>query len=177
MTQAITNLNINRNLLSQAQFYFSIERLPYVTFFGQQAYLPGVAIPSVPQHTPFTKIKRHGDHIEWESFKIEFKVDEDLMNWEELFNWIKGIGSPNDFSEFEAMKKNSSSISTKGSVYSDSTLTILNSNNIPSLKIEFVDIIPTRISGLQFVTNSPGLEYLSCTAEFDYTSYKITRIL
>lgn len=177
MTQRITNQSINRNLLAPTQFYFSVERLPYVTFFGQSAVLPGISIPSVAVGTPFTKIQRTGDHIAWDPFIVTFKVDEDLRNWQEIFNWMIGIGFPEKFEQYSELLNNTgSSISPKGSPYSDGNILITNSNNVDTMRIEFQDIHPVKLSGLQFETTAQGVDYITATAEFEYTLYKVSRI-
>jgi len=168
---------INQNLLPSAQFNFSINRLPNTTYFGQGINIPGMSLPEVPVGTPFTKIKVPGDSIDWDPLKVEFKVDEDFRNWQELYNWMVGLGFPKNFDQYKDLKEDGTvSINPKGSVYSDGNITILDSSNNPNIRIGFQNLFITGLSGLQFETTQTGIDYINAEATFGYTLFEIERL-
>ena len=57
-------------------------------------------------------------------------------------------------------------------VLSDATLVVLNSHNNKSKEIEFKDIFPTALSGLQFDTAS-DVEYITAEVTFKYSYFEI----
>jgi len=177
MTSGIANTNINHNLLAATHFHFAIERLPYVNYFGQQINLPDINLPSVGVKTPFTTVHRAGDNIEFTPLKVQFSVDEDFRNWEEIYNWMVGLGFPRSTTQYqELLRTRTSSIDPKGSIYSNGNIVLLNSDNNPFLRIDFVDLVPTGLTGLQFDTTAQNNAYLTSTASFAYTLYYISRL-
>lgn len=177
MTASIINNNINRNLLGQQNFHFNIARLPYTTFFGQSANIPGISLPRVSTGTPFTKLQNPGDHITWNDFEVKFTVDEDLRNWQEIFNWMNGLGFPDNFDQYKSLKEDTTtSLFKRGSVFSDGTLTIINSVNIPVIEVKFKDLFPVGLSEIRLETTTPGVEYIQATATFSYLLYTLNRL-
>ena len=50
--------------------------------------------------TPLINIPLPGEHMKFDELEIVFKVDDDLTNWLELFNWIIALGKPDSFNEY-----------------------------------------------------------------------------
>jgi hypothetical protein len=95
----------NRNFLLHDKFNFQIARLPSVNFFVQDVVLPGVSIPDADTPSPLTKINNAGDHLIFEPLIVQFKIDEDMRNWYEIFNWMQGIGFPENFNQYADLKE------------------------------------------------------------------------
>ncbi len=179
---------------SPVQFRFKIAKLPQVEFFIQTVNLPGISIGEATVPTPLYDYPVPGDEISFQSLDISFLVDENLNNYKELHDWISGLGfgkSHDDFADLQATAADRFPGSTKGSlvagveipaplseggIYSDATLTILNSKNIAKTEVRFQNVFPTSIGSLSYDVQASDIDYLKATASFDYLNYDIVQI-
>ncbi len=88
----------NRNYLSPGGFKFLLDRAPKVSFLCKTASIPEISIGVVERPTPFVRIPQEGN-IQYGTLSLDFLVDEDLNNYLEIHNWIRGMGVPEDFEE------------------------------------------------------------------------------
>ena len=178
---------------SPTQFRFGIHQLPKVEFFTVEANLPGVSVPSTTLATPFTDISIMGEKTEFEALTITFIVDEYLENYISLHNWLTGIGFPKSRSQFSKFRDVTSNTpdTQKGvstdigdvkqstpdkAMYSDAFLMVLSNKNNPIVEINFHNIYPTSLSGLDFTQTATDVEYMTASAEFAYQIYEITTL-
>ena len=166
----------NLNPLSPTGFTLSITKLPEVSFFCQQANIPSVELASMEMPTPFSTIGVPGDQIHFGDLTVNFLVDEDLKNYKAVYNWLIGLGFPEDYLQYQNLVAKDPTIQANkfgGMVnnYSDGTLGILGSNNTPVQSILFRDLHPTSISSLIFQSTLTDVQYLTGTATFRYTYY------
>ena len=178
---------------SPTQFRFGIHQLPKVEFFTVSANLPGVSVPSTTLATPFTDISIMGEKTEFENLSISFIVDEYLENYISLHDWLTGIGFPKSRSQFSTFRDTTSKTpdSQKGvstdignvkqstpdkAMYSDAFLMVLSNKNNPIVEINFHNIYPTSLSGLDFTQTATDVEYMTASAEFEYQIYEITTL-
>ena len=91
----------NRNFLSPTGFRFSLRRSPKVAFFCNQANIPAMTLGVTEQATYLKNIPVPGDKIEFGDLTLRFLVDEDLKNYMEIQNWIRGLGYPDSLNEFD----------------------------------------------------------------------------
>ena len=89
----------NRNFLSPTGFKLVLNRAPKVTFFANSANIPGITLGEATQPTYLKDIPTPGDKIVFDDFNIRFMVDEDLKNYMEIQNWIRGFGFPKSLQE------------------------------------------------------------------------------
>lgn len=162
----------NINLLSSLGFKFSVQKLPHVSWFVQEASIPAVTMNEVVQPNPFGYAYLPGDKIEYDILNIIFKVDEELNTWVELQNWMTGIGSPRGFEEYANNIRNNG----QSAIVSDATLTILNSVKNPKFEVLFKDLFPTSIGELRFSSTNSDVEYVTINATFRYLNYEFRRI-
>ena len=163
------NYPTNTNFLSPIGFKFTCTAVPNVEFFCQSANVPGVSLSAVEVPTPFKPHYVAGDRLEYEELTIRIMVDEDMKNWFEIYNWIKGLTAPDDFTQYAEQEKKG--LSTSG------VLTILTSSNTVNLEFHFEGMFPMSITGLQFDIGATDLTYLTADISFRYNSYKIKNIL
>ena len=90
---SITDLK-SRNFQSPLTFDFRIDRLTEFNFFVQKLTIPSLNIAPVTSGTPFVNIPYPGDHMNFGELSVEFKVDEGMRNWFEIFSWMQGIAFP-----------------------------------------------------------------------------------
>ena len=176
---------------SPTQFKFGIHQLPKVEFFTLSANVPGISAGVATQPTPFKDIPIVGDKLTYENLSITFQVDEYLENYVSLHNWMKGIGFPTDRQEFRTYRDVTSntpaggkepSIDLVGSatpdraLYSDAYLMALSNKNNPIVEVNFQNIFPISLGGLDFTQNVTDVEYVTATADFAYQIYEINTL-
>ena len=170
----------NRNFLSPTGFKFALERSPGVAFFCNEANIPTMDLGISEQPTYLRNIPTPGDKIQFGDLSIRFLVDEDLSNYMEIQNWIRGLGFPESTDEFKDLDRegkltDSMKYSRRGyQVYSDATLQILSSNLIPKFQVKFKDLWPQSLSTMTFDATDTDIEYFTADASFKYTIYDIT---
>lgn len=164
----------NTNFLQADGFQIIIKKCPTVTFFCQELVIPGFMNPAPEQPNPNIRIPHTGDHIIYDDLQIEFKLDEDLKNYLEIYNWINGTGYPDDHSQYKELADKPRY--TNEGIYSD--ISIILTTNIKNYNVEFLfrDAFPVGLSGFSLSTTSQGVQFLSTTATFKYIKYDITSL-
>jgi hypothetical protein len=167
----------NTQFLSPLGFNFSIKKLPNTNYFVQAVNVPTVQMGDAVMPTPFVNIPTIGDRMAFAEFQLSFKVDEDMTNYIELFDWMVQLGFPEDFAQAKNIYQKQRSVDfLADGPYSDATVTILNSAMQPNLEVQFEDCYPTALSDLQFSTTSPSVDYIECQATFRYKLFRILRL-
>lgn len=167
----------NRNFLSPTGFKFSLTRTPKVAFFCNQANIPDLNL-GVTEQPSYTKmLPTPGDIIEFGDLSLRFLVDENLENYMEIQNWIRGLGFPEELKQFDNLEKSGTVQGnyTKDSqnIYSDGTLQVLTSSQIPNFQIRFQDLFPYSLSTMTFDATNTDIQYFTADVSFKYTIYNI----
>jgi hypothetical protein len=167
----------NRNFLSPIGFKFVLNRAPKVSFFSNSANIPSLMLGVANQPTYLKDIPQPGDKIDFEDFTLRFLVDENLENYMQIQNWIRGLGFPDSLTEIYDLQKNNPNLEKQDksmlSIYSDATLEILTSSSNPNFKIKFRNMFPYNLTTLQFDATDTDIEYLTAEVSFKYTIYDI----
>jgi hypothetical protein len=164
----------NKSFLSPLGFNFAIKKLPTTNFFLTRANIPGFSVGVVEAPNPFVKLPIPGDKVQFNELQVTFKVDEDMKNYLEIFNWIMGLGFPDNYGQY-ANIKGKEKTSGEG-IYSDATLTILTSAMNPNMEFTFRNAFPFSLTDLDFNTTSTDVEYLEATVSFRYELFTINTI-
>ena len=168
----------NRNFLAPTGFKFALKRSPGVAFFCNEANIPDLNLGIAVQPTYLKDIDRPGDKIQFGDLTIRFLVDEDLTNFMEIQNWIRGLGFPESLDEFSDLEKEAVMPSNFGNkerdIFSDGTLQILSSNLVPSFQVVFNDLFPYTLSTVTFDATDTDIEYFTADVSFKYTIYNLT---
>ena len=170
----------NRNFLSPVGFKFALKRSPKVAFFCNEANIPDITLGVAEQPSYLRDIPTPGDKIQFGDLNLRFLVDEDLGNFVEIQNWIRGLGYPESLKEFDDLQKQDYLYGTKpwdqkgDDIYSDGTLQILSSNLVPQFNIVFRDLWPYSLTTLSFDATDTDIEYFTADVSFKYTIYTIT---
>ena len=169
----------NRNFLSPVGFKFGLKRSPGVAFFCNQANIPSLDLGIAVQPSYLKDIDVPGDKIQFGDLNLRFLVDEDLVNYMELQNWIRGLGFPDSMKEFNDLEKESilgmQKFGQEGdNIYSDGTLQILSSNLVPKFQVVFNDMFPYSLSTVSFDATDTDIEYFTAEVSFKYTIYNLT---
>ncbi len=168
----------NRNFLAPTGFKFSLKRSPGVAFFCNQANIPSLDLGIAIQPTYLKDIDVPGDKIQFGDLTLRFLVDEDLVNYMEIQNWIRGLGYPESVQEFDELEKEAVLPVNFGragdNIYSDGTLQILSSNLVAKFNVNFKDMFPYSLSTITFDATDTDIEYFTADVSFKYTIYNLT---
>lgn len=175
---AISNLPANKNFLSPLGFRFLIHKTPGVNYFVQSANVPNVQLGTVATPSPFVTIPYPGDHLEYGELIITFRVDEDLVNYKELYDWMVQLGFPDSFDQYNSQSNTNitSSANAPKKVFSDVSLIVLSSAMSPVMEFIFKDAFPVSISDLYFDTRNTQVAYMDVQAVFRYRSFSMTPV-
>tara|TARA_Y100001938_G_scaffold143664_1_gene216828 strand:+ start:738 stop:1283 length:546 start_codon:yes stop_codon:yes gene_type:complete len=168
----------NRNYLSPVGFKFVITKVPKADFFSNSASIPGINLGFALQPTYLKDIAVAGDKLTYEDFTLSFFVDENLENYLEVHNWLRGLGYPESIQEHIDLKKND--IYTPDPLgnnplneYSDASLFIYNSSFNQIAKVHFKDVFPVSLSTINFDATAGDIDYVTAEATFKYSIYDI----
>ena len=160
------------NFLSPINFKFSISRAPNVNFFIQKVNIPGLSLADIDVNNPLLRVPYPGEHLMYDELQITFKIDENLQNYLEIFNWIKSIGKQ-DYNLYKTINSQPT-YSGKG-IRSDISLQVLTSKRNPNYEIIYQEAFPVQLSSLDFDASNEDISFLEATALFRYTSYDINK--
>ena len=171
----------NRNFLAPVGFRFNLKRSPGTAFFCNQANIPDLNLGVTEQPNYLRQIPTPGDMIDFGDLNIRFMVDEDLKNFMEIQNWIRGLGFPETVQEFRDLESSGTVprrdyVQSGQDIYSDGTLQILSSNYVSKFNVNFKDLFPVSLTTLTFDATDTDIEYFTADVTFKYTSYNLTNL-
>ena len=172
----------NRNYMSPLGFKLILTKTPKVDFLCQSANIPQISMGTAIQPTYLKDIAVPGDKVLYDDLRVRFLVDEQMENYLSIYNWMTGLGYPENAGQFRQLKKDD--LRTDASVsddadpryfeFSDATLQILSSNYKPSVLVNFKDAFPTTLSTLDFDVSTRDYAYFTAEVSFKYTIFTIT---
>jgi hypothetical protein len=161
------------NPLSPNGFNFSISKVPNVTFFCQQASLPGITLGDPSFSTPFSTQPLPGDTLSYEPLTVQFLIDEQMLNYNIIYNWIISLGFPESYSQYTTLLSGDTvQYDELAKNYSDGVLQILDSNNNPIRTVTFYDVFPTSLETLTFASTNNDVSYMVGSATFKFGHYR-----
>ena len=170
----------NRNFLAPVGFKFTLDRAKSVSFFCNQANIPDITLGVAEQPTWLKDIPVPGDKIQFGDLNLRFLVDEDLKNYMEIQNWIRGLGYPESTQQFDKLEKEGATVLPRqykqmgDQIYSDGTLQILSSNMVAKFNVNFKELWPYTLTTLNFDATDTDIEYFTADVAFKYTMYNLT---
>lgn len=156
----------NLNYFIPTGFKFVIDKIPHVNFFCQSTNLPGLSAGQFLQVTPLRDMPIAGDKVQMNELRVRFIIDEELQNWLEVYNWIKGITFPEDLEQYNSEE-----------TYSDGFLTILTSNKNVQYVAKFTNLFPVDLTDIEMSSDVADAEVVAADATFAYTTYNVERII
>lgn len=160
----IDNQPINQSFLSPLGFKLQIKKTPHVNYFVQKVTIPSVSLGTADVDSPFTKIPFPGTKLTFGNLQVTFKVDEDMSNYLEIYNWLRDVGFPDNFAQYSNIA--GQSITSGAGVFSDITLITLSSAMNPNKEITFFDCFPVDLSSIDLDSTSADVEYVTATVTF-----------
>ena len=164
----------NKNFLSPLDFRLVIQRLPHVNYFCTNASIPEISMGQVDNITnPFIKMPVPGEKLTFGQLNLRFRIDEDMKNFQEIYNWMIGLGFPDNFNQRAALDR---STTNTGLIYSDASLIVVTNQYKPNIDVKFIDMYPVSLSSVDFNVEQTSIEYLSADVTFAYRKYQLTPI-
>jgi hypothetical protein len=158
------------NYFSPLEFVVTVKRLPNVQFFTQRATIPSVTKQPIDKPTPFKVLYETGDVVTYSELNLSFIVDEQMNNYIEVFNWIKGLTFPENFDQFKNLAE------SEDGLRSDISVIVKNSNKNPSIVIDYYDCFPISLSEVLLDTTQSDIIYPEATVTFQYNYFSISQI-
>lgn len=153
----------NRNFLAPSGFQMSLELFPGVDFFCQRASIPDISVGFTDAPTPFRSVPiASAGGIRYGDLRLKFIIDEDLHNYQTIFDWIEKNNLAREYSE--------------GSIeYSKGELLILNSNLRANRIVYFHDLFPIDLTGVEFDVADQDVDYLTADVTFKFREFIFNR--
>lgn len=158
-----------QNWLSPLDFQFSLSRIKHVAYSVKSANIPGISISPIAIPTPIKPINFYGTSMEFNDLQITFIVDENMTNWNEIYQWMKGLAPSPNFNDTITMKK------SKDKFYSDATLTIMNSTKNPNITFTFYNLTPITLNDIQLNSADSDVVYATCDITFKYDYFEMKK--
>ena len=154
----------NRNFLNPIGYLLKLEKFEGVDFFCQAANVPDVSMPTTEVASPFRNLPIiPGGGVTFGDFVVRFIVDEDLVNYNAIYKWIRDNGNADE------MKRTT----PEADIYTNGQLHIVTSAYNPAFVIDFVDLFPVSLSNLQFDATISDVEYLTAEVTFKHQQFSI----
>ena len=168
----------NQNFLSPVGFKFTIQRLPHINYFCTSASIPDLTMGQIDTvENTFIKLPVPGDKLVFGLLNLTFRIDEDLKNFQEIYNWMIGLGFPDNFSQSAALRNTNPNRLPPGDTYSDGSLLVTTASYKPNIEVKFTDMYPVSLSSVDFNLEAQDITYLQGTVNFAYRKYELTTIV
>jgi len=169
----ISKVPTNINPLSPTGFRLNIAKLPEVEFFCQEVNLPDITLGEVAVNTPFSRMPVAGDMLDFGTLDVQFLIDEDMNNFRAIKNWLFALGFPENHSQYTNFinQEQINAYNELAASMSEATLSILTNNSNSGKIVTFRNVFPVNLSGLQFSSTEPDINYLVGRASFRFTYY------
>ena len=175
MTLPEDSATVNRNLLSPLGYKLVLKRAPNVEFWCQKFPIPGIELGVVMFPTPLINIPLPGEHMKFDDLEIIFKVDDDLTNYLELFNWLIALGKPNSYSQYADIA--AEPIASGLGITCDISALIVDAKRNVNMEIIFADAFVTALSGITFNSTLEDITYINAATRFTYRRYYIKPVV
>jgi hypothetical protein len=161
---------IQTNPMQNNAYQLVLPRFPKTQFFATDFALPNIRLNAAIVNTPFTSMPFAGDKPMFDPFTFNFIVNEDMGNYQEVFDWINGIG----FSEsYDSYKNYTNKDSPHQSLGEQDAKVIVLTNKGNALKtIVFHDAIPIALGGMTaFSSQDQDTSYVKASVTMAYTRF------
>lgn len=172
----------DKNFLQPSGFQMVISRAPKIAFFGNAVNIPDLLLGTTIQPTQALKnLPVPGEIIEFGDLTLRFLVDENMENYIEVQNWIRGIGFPESLEQIYDFQDETEGVARPDlqstmNIYSDGTLIVYDSLSNPNFKVHFENMFPYSLTTLQFDATLADTEYFTAEVAFKYDVYNIEAV-
>ena len=154
----------NRNFLNPIGFLLKLEKFEGVDFFCQTANVPDVSMPVTEVASRFRNLPIiPGGGVTFGDFSVRFIVDEDLKNYLSVYDSILDNGNADQNARDTSV----------ADIYTGAQLHIVTSQYNPAFIIDFTNIFPVSLSGLQFDATMNDVEYITAEVTFKHQQFTV----
>tara|TARA_R110000823_G_scaffold200078_2_gene331095 strand:- start:762 stop:1289 length:528 start_codon:yes stop_codon:yes gene_type:complete len=174
---SVANQPTNYNYLSPLGYKLVISRVPNVEFFVQRVSLPEISLPATATPTPFITINHPGDHLQFGQLTVTFRVNENLDNYLEIYNWMIALGAPERFSQYTLQNRPYKATGEQlDTTLSDISLVMLTSAMNGNVEFTMRDCFPTSLTNIDVDSTLTDVDYITATATFGIKDFTVARI-
>lgn len=174
MQNSTANPITNTDFLNRNNAVVLVEKFKHIAFFTTDVEIPGVSMNHPAQPNSFANTKRVGDRLYYEPLTLQFKVNEDLSNWVEIYDWLKGASFPESYQQY---KDAVSPTEKEESLFSDISITILSNYKKPILSLNYRSCIPSALGSISMSQSDVSIEPVVCSVTFDFATMDVQRFI
>lgn len=163
---AIEN-DTNLNHAYQTNFLMSFDRVPIASFTCQKAQIPGISLGEVKGAFTTGYFTKPGDLVEFRPLVLQCYLTEDLRNYLELHDWLRGMSASDGFAERVKY------LADYDFEVSDATLQITSNSLSKKIDVRFESMFPVDIDTIDFDVTIEQPAPIVFGVTFAYTRYKI----
>ena len=153
----------NRNFLSPIGFKLKLENFEGVDFFCQSANVPDITMPFTEVPSRFRSLPVvPGGGVTFGDFTVRFIIDEDLVNYNSIYKWIRQNGRADR--DIDTPNKPQ---------YSNGILEITTSSMNTNFVVDFVNLFPINLSNIVFDASVGNIEYFTADVTFKYQEFNV----
>ena len=151
------------NFLEPNNFEVVIDRLtfPEIEYHIVEASIPGFDIGAAEIQMATRLSPQHADKVSYDRLSMTFLVDDKLVNYLEMHDWM--------LAQVIQLDNYSDDLKRR-----DIKLIINSPHNNQQRVVTFVDAFPIGLSQIDFSSRITSVEYITCTATFAYSYFKIS---
>jgi hypothetical protein len=112
-----------------------------------------------------------GDHPTYEPLRVTFILDAEMKSYFELHHWLRGLSFPESYEEYRSLE--GVPLITGDGLFSDITVHVLSSTEVPKFIFVFKDAFPVSLGGMKFSSKNSDVTYITIEAIFRYTLFDI----
>jgi hypothetical protein len=130
----------------------------------QKANLPGCTVPDTAQPTIFgTTVPVPTMQFNYETLNVEFIIDSELENWQSIYSWMRNMAN---------IDTDNTNNLTYQNWHHEAVLSIFDPvSHCVKTGVTFKYIVPTRLSGINFQSDSADAIIQRATCQFKFSYY------
>lgn len=170
----LTRTPENTNTIQPTKYLLTFDRIATTQYFCQEVNIPGISLGSIQVPSPVFDYHVTGKKLSFNEFKIDFLIDEPMIAWRNLYDWLFAIASPVSIQQRKDLTARQNAYKTQGTFtdFSDASLTILSNLNNPLLRVQFYNMFPISLSDIDFSTKESADTILTGSATFVYEYFE-----
>lgn len=188
--------NQDDGILYTNNFRLIIEKTPDVLFKIQNCSIPDITLSSIDIDSGFRSTPFEGTKISYGALTVTFIVNASLSNYSLLFNWIRALGYPDFYTQFNnfperakvwqryelpderIFPRNKLDIDSESYGRSDGSLFITSraTGNEVNAVVHFKDLFPINLSQIEFQSNNSEPTPAICTCNFAYDKFDLNLV-
>jgi len=148
------------NYLYPTSFQLSIARIPNTVYNCQTANVPGVTVAEIARNNPASglTLKIPSQNLQFEDLQIKFLIDEQMLNWIEIYNWMQNLRVVADWGTVKPFLDQ----------LSDAALVLYSSANNPIKTLRFHNMFPKELSSIEMDATVDNPQAMSATVTFAF---------